>query len=376
MIELSPQSKQKLLRLINAVLISAIIIALIYFIFKYMFPFIIIILLSWLLQKPIRQLQKTLKINRLLATSLTFLITFLLIGLNLAMIFIYFFNSVNHLFNQLPLYLENTIDIFKQSFNYMISHTLVHLDHFFSSFHFSIVDYLNETIDTLYQTIIEFSQQLTNQLIPIIGQTIVQTAQLTSTTIIILIGTFLLSKDWCYYQENARNIIPKRGRSLLLEIKMQFIKTAWGYLRAQVALSCITTAILIVGFHILRLNNPIVLAFIFGIIDLFPFVGVGLLMWPWLIYSLFSGTFSLTIQLAVIYSFLLLIRQVTEPRLVSKQLGTNPLLVICLAYLAYTLLGLWGILMTPVILISLQALRASNLIAMVINYVKCGEFHN
>lgn len=341
-----------------------------------MFPFIIIILLSWLLQKPIRQLKKTLKINRLLATTLTFLITFLMIGLNLVMLFIYFFNSVNHLFNQLPLYLENTIDMFKKSFNYMISHTLVHLDHFLSPFHLSIVGYLNETIDTLYQTIIDVSQQLTNQLLPIIGQTIVQTVQLTSTTIIILIGTFLLSKDWCYYQERVRTIIPKKVRRLLLEIKMQFVKTAWGYLRAQVTLSCITTAILIVGFHILRLNNPIVLAFIFGIIDLIPFVGVGLLMWPWLIYSLFSGAFSLTIQLAVIYSFILLIRQVTEPRLVSKQLGTNPLLVICLAYLAYTLLGMWGIIMTPVILISLQALRASHLIEMVINYIKCGEFHN
>ena len=73
-------------------------------------------------------------------------------------------------------------------------------------------------------------------------------------------------------------------------------------------------------------------------------------MLPWAIYCAFSGHTALAVGIAVLYIIIVIARNFLEPKIVSQQMGINPLFILFSMYLGLKLFGGAGLVIFPVIL--------------------------
>lgn len=77
-------------------------------------------------------------------------------------------------------------------------------------------------------------------------------------------------------------------------------------------------------------------------------------MIPWAIISAVNGDLKLAIALLTLYLIIIVVRQLLEPKIVSRHLGIHPIFTLIAMYTGFKLSGLIGLFIGPVILIILQ----------------------
>src|SRR5699024_11793379 len=100
-------------------------------------------------------------------------------------------------------------------------------------------------------------------------------------------------------------------------------------------LTLITILISFIGFIILNINHTLLLTFIIFIVDLIPYIGIGFLFLPWILFLFLNADYLLTIQLASLYILIVIIRQFLEPKLISKHFGSHQLIALLIYYLIH-----------------------------------------
>lgn len=373
MVELTGDFKAIWLRALIVILIISGIGLAIYLITKYLFVFVIVVGLSALLQKPIQFIEDKLKLNRTLAIIICLIALFLIASIGLSLILIYLIDLFDTIIVQFPIYFQVIVEHIKTWIEYFTENTLLNVELFLNRFNYDLTENLIKLIDNLYQLVITTSQKLANHFIPLITDLIVQMVEVTSTTIIVMILTILLCKDWKTYQQGLTNWIPGKMIKISRQFFQHFIKVSWGYLKAQLIVTSLTIVVLIISFYFLKIDRAFALGLIIGLIDFIPVIGVGLLLWPWIIYCLITRQFIIATELSIIYLIIVGIRQFLEPKLISEQIGMNALFVISIGYLCFLSFGLLGVLFTPVMLITIQAIKHSQLDQRIYHYIRFGR---
>ena len=64
---------------------------------------------------------------------------------------------------------------------------------------------------------------------------------------------------------------------------------------------------------------------------------------------LFSTLGLMALGLIVIYVIILAVRNFTEPKIIGDQLGLNPLVTLLAIYLGYRIMGVFGMIVLPVV---------------------------
>ena len=90
--------------------------------------------------------------------------------------------------------------------------------------------------------------------------------------------------------------------------------------------------------------------------DLLPIIGVGTILIPWGIVMLLQKNFYLGFGLLILYLVISLIRQVAEPKVLGKSLGLHPLLTLFATYVGFSLFGLLGMILAPILLLIVKRL--------------------
>lgn len=159
------------------------------------------------------------------------------------------------------------------------------------------------------------------------------------------IATLLILTEY----PNIRSGMQKRvlGRSLL-HVMRQVYHAGGGYVKAQLLIMLLVTAICVVGLFCTGNSYALMAGAGIGICDALPFLGTGTIFIPWAVIKLFQGEYLLAAAYAVIYTIATLTRELMEPRLVGDKLGMPPLVVIIAVYVGLQLYGLWGFALGPV----------------------------
>lgn len=84
-------------------------------------------------------------------------------------------------------------------------------------------------------------------------------------------------------------------------------------------------------------------------------------MLPWAILSAIDGNIVLAITIFALYVIILIIRQLTEPKIVSSKIGIHPIFTLIAMYTGFKISGILGLFLGPIILIILKNIF-SNLI--------------
>ena len=144
----------------------------------------------------------------------------------------------------------------------------------------------------------------------------------------------------------------KRSRSvfrqefLVVGERIASVVSAW--LKTQVFILFLTSAVCIFGLAVI--GNPY--SFLFGcgigILDALPVLGAGTVLIPWGIALLLQKAWKKAAVIFGVYVGCYFLRQISEARLMGKQVGLSPLESLASMYVGLKLFGLAGLLLGPV----------------------------
>ncbi|MGI5824888.1 MAG: sporulation integral membrane protein YtvI [Bacillota bacterium] len=164
-------------------------------------------------------------------------------------------------------------------------------------------------------------------------------------------GTYYFCKDENMVVNFITRITPHKMEDAAKGTYLSMIDAFLGYVRAQLILITITAVISIIGFLILRTDYVIVMGLMVGFFDLLPVFGPGTVFVPWAAFSAINGDYFTAIGLMVIYVLVICIRHVIQPKLIADGIGLHPLATIASIYIGLKLLGVWGLIFGPIILV-------------------------
>ena len=159
-----------------------------------------------------------------------------------------------------------------------------------------------------------------------------------------------------------RRQVPQRWQGTLSAAARTMRSTFWKWLKAESLLCLITFSLLLAAFLYLKIDYALLTAVLVAMVDALPVLGAGTVLVPWAIYHLLLGQLPRGIALLALYAIILLVRSLMEPKVMAAQAGLPPLSALLAMYLGYSLFGLWGMLLLPILLLFLKQLQDNQII--------------
>jgi sporulation integral membrane protein YtvI len=158
-----------------------------------------------------------------------------------------------------------------------------------------------------------------------------------------------------YYEEGLAFVLrqmSEKKRSFLSETIISTKRTLITYCGAYLKIMTITFVELVIGLSIILGEFgfwPIALSFIIACVDFLPVLGCGTVLIPWGIIALIIGQTYLGVGILLLHVIIFIIRQFIEPKIVGDQLGLNPLLALTAMYIGFVTMGLFGLVIMPIV---------------------------
>ena len=164
--------------------------------------------------------------------------------------------------------------------------------------------------------------------------------------------TMILS---CYFaagelpklREKALLLLPKEASDWCRRVSRGLHQALGGWFRAQTKLMGVTFLVLTVGFLLLRVDSPILLALGVSFLDALPVFGTGTILIPWAVISMLAGDMGMGLGLLGLYGAAALLRNVLEPKVLGANLGLSPLATLAAISAGWRLMGIWGMIGFP-----------------------------
>ncbi|MCL2398942.1 MAG: sporulation integral membrane protein YtvI [Defluviitaleaceae bacterium] len=167
--------------------------------------------------------------------------------------------------------------------------------------------------------------------------------------VIFIMASYFMMSDYPKLTEKVRKLFtPKayRGYSTLRDAALSALGR---YLRAQLLLAFIVFLVSLFGLLIIRQDFALLLAFLFGVIDFLPLIGTAIVLVPWGIVNILTGSVGRGIYLITMSFVIFLLRRIIEPKIVSSQMGLSPLGALASIYIGMRLGGVLGLILGPII---------------------------
>lgn len=231
---------------------------------------------------------------------------------------------------------------------------------------------VNQYFQNLFEQLSTSSASFIKNIIMTTSTILTSLTYVSTILLFILLASFIITKDLNLIRLKYEKNIPVKITQQLKMMMNQLKKSIFGFLKAQVIITIISTIIIFIGLLIFRVDHVFTITMIFFFIDFIPYVGVGIIFIPWMIYNFYTAHYVLTIQLAILYSIIIIARQIIEPKILASSIGIHPLIAIIILFIGIQSLGLIGIVITPIILIVISAIYRAGIIHYVWTYIKNG----
>lgn len=179
--------------------------------------------------------------------------------------------------------------------------------------------------------------------------------------VVSVVSCFYFCTDGVRISRDVSAFLPQKWRQKLPRMGQEMRNVFRGYLRAYGILLGVTFALLLIGFWALRVEYAFLLAFLIALADLLPVIGVGTILIPWGIVMLLQKNFYVGFGLLILYLIISLVRQVAEPKVLGKSLGLHPLLTLFATYVGFSLFGLFGMILAPLLALLAKRLLEAEL---------------
>ncbi|WP_194165635.1 sporulation integral membrane protein YtvI [Oceanobacillus sp. CFH 90083] len=367
---MQPKIIGQLIRSLIVIIILLGSIFLFYILFPYIYPILIAFLLAFLFQPFIRWFINKLKMPRLLALISTFTLFFSLFTIALYFLVSEVYQGIIYLSDKLPAYFRYLMEQFQQLLDRRILPlydqllsllTTLHVDYRFEAY-----EYTHSFTESITSAFTHFFQMLMQQT----AAFLMMLPNSFTVVIFIILATFMMSYDFHNLQNKLHEAIPPNWYALYKKIASHLKGAVIGYFRAQVILVCISAVILWIGLSILRVEHAFTIVLFAATADFIPYLGIGIIIIPWILFSFLTFNYPLTIGLSVLYGLIIIIRQLIEPKIVATSIGISPLMMLIGMFLGVQWFGVLGFIFAPVTLVIILAIKKSGLFQQVFLYIK------
>ncbi len=159
--------------------------------------------------------------------------------------------------------------------------------------------------------------------------------------------SFFIAWDYDKIRGFILGHLSQRQKDFLFDIREQVFLSLGKAAKAALILCSVTFGELCLGLSLLQVAHPFQNALIIALVDILPVFGCGTIMIPWGILQLLSRNYPLGAGILILYAIITFIRQTIEPKILGKQLGLHPLVILFFMYLGSKLFGLLGLLFAP-----------------------------
>lgn len=164
-----------------------------------------------------------------------------------------------------------------------------------------------------------------------------------------VIALVYFSLDLDRVSGRMQGFLPEKIRSRITDVKNNVLSLVWKYIKSYFYIMLITFAVMTAGLFVLRVDNLLLVSLVISLLDILPVIGVGTVLIPWSIFAFFTGDVFLGVGLIILFLVNSVIRQLSEPKILGKNLNLHPLLTLIFIYVGYALFGVVGIILLPII---------------------------
>jgi len=313
------------------------------YILPVLLPFIIALIISIIMEPLIEILQNRAKFNRGMATMASMLIVFGGIAVLFSLLILKLVAEL--------IQLSHTLPSAAAELRLLYSDIIERLTAFYITLPPGVVSSLEQNINTLTTNL--------QGLISNLADSIIRFLSLLPGTLTILVvtvlATYFVARDRHLISELVRKTIPAPWGEKTVTIILEIATAFSGYLKAQAILVSITTILSVLGLILIGANYALTMGLLIGFFDIIPVLGPATIYIPWLLWSFATGATGMGIKLTILYGLVLVVRQFSEAKIVSLNLGLHPLATLISMYVGLRTMGLVGLVMGPILLIALQA---------------------
>ena len=334
----------------------AVIVALVYLVFKYfihlIMPFFVALLFAALMRPVVRWLVAKLRMPQGVAGVIVTVLFFAVIGTLIALLTLRIISGVGDVFTLLP-----------QLYRDSIEPGLVNLFDRIQDFAARYDMNLEETLENIGPQILSAAgnavSSVSGRVVTWVSTLVTRVPRFLVSLIICVVATFFMSVDYERMISVLMHLFPERAQSVLADARRSLSKVIRQYGRSYVLILLITFAELTLGLLILRVKRFALVALLIAILDIFPVLGTGTVLIPWAVISLIQSQFGRGIGLLILYAVITVIRQVIEPRIVGKHVGLHPLITLICMFVGTSLFGVIGLFGLPILMAILLELHNS-----------------
>lgn len=163
--------------------------------------------------------------------------------------------------------------------------------------------------------------------------------------IITVIATFFMIQD---YDEIRGKMLQSEIGKNMCRVITKCKDTLKVYVKAQGLIMLLDGILCTLAFLLIGQPYFLVLGPLVAIVDALPVLGAGLILLPYTVILLLKKEIGKACVLLFAYLGCLLVRQITEPKMVGNQIGMRPLYTIISMYVGVRLFGIYGFLLGPV----------------------------
>ncbi|MEG0276796.1 MAG: AI-2E family transporter [Coprobacillus sp.] len=299
--------------------------------FHVFFPFICAFLCFFMIKPLIDYLDKRFSLKRSAIGVSLLLIIYIVVALILGIGLSYFIIWLLQFIRLLPLYYEEYIipisnqilQIISQKFSFLMNMDI--LNTFESNLH-QIFGCLIEQITLIISSIPKYIFAF----------------------FIFLISTFYLVLEYDEMKEKCLRFCSWEFVRSFIDIKNNGLRSIKIYLKCQLTLMLLCFVLLWIGFSILKFPHPFLYALLTSVLDSLPFIGVGIVLIPMIIFFFIQNHYLMAIYIFLLYLIINLLRSVLEPHIMNKQTKIPSFIFLSSMVIHMYLFGFVGVFLSPI----------------------------
>ncbi len=315
-------------------------------------PFLVAFIISLMIEPAIKFIMKKTKLTRRTSSIIIFVIVSIIILGSLSWLIITLFSESSSL-------LQGLNDYFDKAY--------IQFQNLISTFNFDKIHLSNEILSVIENSTEDLLTTASNWLRNALTGLLNIVTSLPSIAICIgitVIALYFICVDKIYILDQIEYHLPKVWVKKLRVHLKDLIETLGGYLKAEATLILVSFVISLVGLYILEFSGfniqyPLLMALAIGFVDALPILGSGTVMIPWAIICAINGDLNLGIAIIVLLIVMSVVRQILEPKLVSKNIGVHPIFTLIAMYTGFKIIGVIGLLIGPIVLIIFKNIFAN-----------------
>jgi len=337
------------------IFIAAAVLFVLYLVKGALLPFVIGIVLTYLLYPIVRMVEKVLpgktlypKLSRGIAIAIVYLLAIVLLVVAFLLIIPPLFSQSTELIGKLPVFVTEAINSV-ESWNKEYSNSLPEPLQYEIG---GILAAVGWVIDNLGVIVLSYLQNFIGRA----AAAAVHAFSLVIGLIVVPIFVFYLLKDREKVRDSLIDVFPSDSQIHVVHVLRILHRVVGAYVRAQVTLAAVVGVFISVGLFLIGVDYAILLGVVAGMFEFIPIIGAWLGFIPALVVVLSTSPDKFIWVLLLYGGVQLMQGAFLVPRIQSFAIKIHPLLILVSIVIGSEIGGLWGVILGPPIAASTKEL--------------------